>query len=65
MKTLFHMTENQKKKKFNNWVAHKYKKSAIKSLWDYETLVLVLIGIYSCQKLFLVFLHKKTINEDR
>lgn len=46
-------------------MAHKYKKSAIKSLWDYETLVLVLIGIYSCQKLFLVFLHKKTINEDR
>lgn len=37
MKTLFHMTENQKKKKkFKNWVAHKYKESAIKSLWVYE-----------------------------
>lgn len=58
MKTLFHMTENLKKKKFNNWVAHKYRKSVIKSLWDYETLVLVSIGIYSCQKLFLVFLQK-------
>lgn len=38
---------------------------SLRVYYVYKTLVFVLIGIYSCQKLFLVFLHKKTINEDR